>query len=157
MPQTNSVPTPTPPQNPGDGFRDFGRRIAEQALGEARREVQAQLDAAVAEQKAIQARLDVTQSGSARRDLQNQLQTSELKIEKLQEALDKIEAKSPAPARATQNFPGITPPPSFPERNVRVDPTEIVAVSLGILFVAFPLTLAFVRFIWKRSSNVPTP
>lgn len=38
---------------------------------------------------------------------------------------------------------------------MRVDPTEIVATSLGIMFIAFPLTLAVVRFIWKRSTSAP--
>jgi hypothetical protein len=33
----------------------------------------------------------------------------------------------------------------------------MVATAGGILFVAFPLTLAIVRFIWKRSSSAPAP
>lgn len=128
--------------------------MADQAIAQARQEIQGQLIGARAERTALQRQLDNVQSGPARAELMNQLVIVDAKIEKLEEAVDKLGdartnvAPRPAPRISTST----TPAPSFP---VRVDPTEIVATSLGILFIAFPLTLAIVRFIWKRSTSVP--
>jgi hypothetical protein len=157
MPPLTSNSTPTPQQSTAEGWRDFGKRIADQALGAARREIQSQLDAARAERQALQGRLDAAQSGSVRRDLQSQLQTTEINIEKLHSVLVMFGATTTVtPVFGTCS--GTQPPPFFPSNpRMNVDPTEIVATSLGILFVAFPLTLAIVRFIWKRSTNAPPP
>ena len=160
-----AVPTPTPPaapslpQNLGEQLGNAARQIAQNAINEARQEIQSELTDAVQERQQIQAQLDAARSGSARRDLQRELNAADLKIEKLQEALASLESKTTAKVPRIgsfgKTFPGTTPPPSFPTTPLRVDPTEIVAVTLGILFVAFPLTLALSRFLWKRATGAP--
>lgn len=143
------------PQGPGDRIADAARRIADQAISQARQEVQGQLVGARAERAALQGQLNTVQSGPARAELMNQLEIVDAKIEKLEEAMDKLgDARTNVTPRPSPRFSTTsTPAPSLP--GMRVDPTEIVATSLGILFIAFPLTLALVRFIWKRSTSAP--
>ena len=154
-------PTPNVPQSFGEQIGQAARDIAQTAIAEARAEIQAQLAEAQAERLSLQAQIDAAQSSRVRRDLQRELTSTELKIEKLQEALAKLDAKVVArPSRTFSGggtFAGTTPPPSFPNPVRPFDPTELVATSLGILFVAFPLTLAVVRFLWKRATPAPSP
>lgn len=159
MSPLNTIHIPVLMQSAGDQIREAAQQIARQALAEARRGIQGEINEATAERRSLQRQLEGARSGSVREDLQGQIERVDLKIEKLQDALEKIEEKTsaataPTPARTT--FSGTTPPPFFPANpRMNVDPAEIVGVSLGILFVAFPLTLALVRFIWKRSSPPP--
>jgi multidrug efflux pump subunit AcrA (membrane-fusion protein) len=147
------------PQDLSEQLRQAAQEIKDNALAEAHRAVQAELDQARAERRATQAQLDQAQSSRVRSDLVQQVRQIDFKISELERALEKIDVKTtttvdrPPPTRYTE-----TRAPDPPTRRMTpFDPTEIVATSLGILFVAFPLTLAIVRFIWKRSTSAPAP
>src|SRR4051812_9157204 len=94
MPPVNFIAMPMLQQSAADQIRDAARQLANDAMNSARQGVRAELDAAIAERKALQSQLEVARSGSARRELQGQLRESDLKIEKLQEALEKLGVKT---------------------------------------------------------------
>jgi multidrug efflux pump subunit AcrA (membrane-fusion protein) len=158
------VLTPRQGQGIGDGLRDGIQGLVDNALAQARTELQGRLDAMQAERTALQAARDAQTSAAARRGIQSRIDRLDRDIADLERSLAKIGRNSNVDRNVNVNqggggnFAGTQPPfipPSTPR--IPVDPTEIVATSLGILFIAFPLTLALVRFIWKRSTSAPAP
>jgi hypothetical protein len=155
------APTPRQGQNFGEAIREQTQRIVDNALSGARREIEEKLDQLRAERAGLQEAAS-NMRGPGRLALQSRIDRLDRDIVQLEEGLAKLgrtvttEVRTPEPrvfaeTRPAQGFGGA----GFPPDNF--DPTPIVATSLGILFIAFPLTLAIVRFIWKRSTSAPTP
>jgi hypothetical protein len=139
-----------------DQLREAAQKIAADAMNEARQAVRGELDGARAERQSILEQMP-GRSASAQNELNLRLREVDLKIEKLQDALERLGTKTAPATKKGPTYSGTTPPPNFPTRSLPFDPIEMVATAGGILFVAFPLTLAIVRFIWKRSSSAPAP
>ena len=155
MPQP--APTPPPGQNLGDVIRDATQGIVANALAEARREIEDKIGDLKAQRAGLEDALRTTDSRPAQIQIQSRIDRVDREINELERALQKIgrnEVAPTAPARATPTFAGTQPP--FIGRE-RFDPTPLVFGVLGILFIAFPLTLALVRFLWKRATNAPAP
>ena len=157
------APSPQQGQNLGDAIREATQGIVSSALSGAQREIEQKIDQLKAQRTGLEDALQ-NMSGPGRAALQGRIARIDGEIAQLEQALVKIERnvvtdiRTPPPTprvfaetRPAQGFGG----GGFPGDNF--DPTPIVATSLGILFVAFPLTLAIVRFIWKRSTSAPTP
>jgi hypothetical protein len=155
------APVPQQGTNLGDAIREQTQRIVDNALAGARREMEDKLGELRAERAGLQEAAS-NMRGPGRLSLQSRIDRLDRDILQLEEALAKVgrtvvtDVRTPEPrvfasTRPAQGFgAGGFPPNNF-------DPTPVVATSLGILFVAFPLTLAIVRFIWKRSTSAPTP
>jgi hypothetical protein len=160
-----STPAPAPQQNGGLG--DAIKGAVNSALQGARAEMQASMAQLAAQRAALQAQLDDASSSAERARLQSRIDRIDKQMNdmtdamaKLGNGLDRTSLRGSPPALpAAPNFPEVGTAPRFPSGNqpMRVDPTEIVAVTLGILFVAFPLTLAFSRYLWKRSTSPVAP
>jgi hypothetical protein len=151
------VLTPQQGRDIGDAFRNGIQGIVDNALSQAQAQVQARLDAMRAERAGLEAALNSTTSRPARREIQSRIDRLDQDIGEVERALRSIDRKVVTDVRPDVRTTTGTQPPFIPPTISRVDPTEIVATSLGILFVAFPLTLALVRWIWKRSTYMPAP
>jgi hypothetical protein len=151
------VPTPQQGQDLGDAIRRAAEGIANTALAGARREIEQKLDELKAQRAGLEEALNSTQSRPARLQIQSRIDRLDRDISELERALARVDRNVTQDVqRPTPRIFSETRPPNFPIRD-NIDPTPIVATSLGILFVAFPLTLAIVRFIWKRSTSAPAP
>ena len=157
-----SKPAPAPQQGRdfGQQIRDAAQGIANKALLEAQREIEQNLGERRVQRAGLEDALRSTQSRPARLDIQNQIERLDREILGLEQAVQKINSRVGQAEQAppAQTFTEQRPP--FDPRDFqrgRIDPQPIVATTLGILFVAFPLTLALVRFIWKRSTSAPAP
>ena len=155
------APAPRQGQSLSNAIREQTQRIVDNALQDVRREMADKL----AEMKAERAELQRDASnlrGPGRLSVESRIDRLDREILELEQAIEKIgqnvvtDVRTPTPRVFTETRPpGGFGGGGFPRDNF--DPTPIVATSLGILFVAFPLTLAIVRFIWKRSTSAPTP
>ena len=149
----------TPQQDGGLG------NVIKNAVGNAMQEVRSELQGQVAElqgQRAeLQAQLAQANSRAEQARIQSRIDRLDRQINELQDGIAKLGANNVNPrvnVNPNVGFPSVGTPPSLPGPvQPRIDVTEIVATSLGILFIAFPLTLAIVRFIWKRSTSAPSP
>jgi hypothetical protein len=165
MRQTVMIPTPTPPTPPptpqgglAEGLKQTVQEAVAGALQGTRAELQRDVIRLEARRNGLQAALDAAPNGPARSAIQRQLSNTEEELAKTQNALEKIERQLTTRDGPRETFSGTIPAPRFPSAPVqRFDPTPLVFGVLGILFVAFPLTLAMVRFLWKRASNAPPP
>ena len=150
---------PAPQQDGGLG------NVIKNAVGNAMQEVRAELQGQLAELQGQRAELQaqLAQAGSRAEQgrIQSRIDRLDRQINELQDGIAKIGANNVSPrvnANPLPNVPVVGTPQNFPiNPQPRIDVTEIVATSLGILFIAFPLTLAIVRFIWKRSTSAPSP
>jgi hypothetical protein len=155
-----SRPAPTP--QAGQRLGDAIQGLVDNALSGAQREIQQKLDELRLERAALNDALNSTSVRPARLEIQSQINRLDREIGQLQQGLDKIgrnvtrDVQTPPP---TQIFTETRSPGGGfgGGRGDNFDPTPVVATSLGILFIAFPLTLAIVRFIWKRSTSAPAP
>jgi hypothetical protein len=149
--------TPRAPQSPGNVIGEAVREIAAGAMAQARAEIRAQLDEAVAERAALEAHMNEARSNRARSDLRGEVRELDLRIEKLQDALGKIESKLTTTDGPRQTFTGTGFPTPFPLR-APVDPfnpAPMVIAVVGILFIGFPIALTIARLLWKRANNTP--
>jgi len=141
-------------QNIGDAIKG----AVNGALQSAAIEVRAELDRAIARRDAIQAQLDATTSRSARGRLQEQLAKENLEVDKLTDAVAKLEAKvgtsttPPPPGRTTTS----TTPPLPPPPNDYI-PEQMIVTVVGIIFIGFPLSIAFARLLWRRATHIGAP
>ena len=150
------------PQQDG-GLGGAISNIVKGALQEARVELQAQVAGLEAQRAQLEVQLQNAGSRAERQRIQSRIDRLDVQIREMNDGIAKLETgvagqPAPAPAPRVTVTPSVGVPPRLPNIPSRpFDPTELVATSLGILFVAFPLTLAIVRFIWKRSTSAPTP
>ena len=82
--------------------------------------------------------------------MSERLAAANVKVDKLQVAVDKLDAKADL---VTTTAPPLLPPPYGSE----VVPEEMIISIIAILFVGFPLAIAFSRIIWRRASHIPAP
>lgn len=152
------VPTPQQGQDLGDAIKRAAEGIATSAMASARRELEGRLAGLRGQRAALQAALASTDSRPAQLSIQSRIDRVDREISELEQALEKIEVNVSRDVR--QNVvAGTQIPPVFGGRPPRepFDPTPLVMGVMGILFVAFPLTLAMVRFLWKRATHAPSP
>ena len=147
--------TPTPPS--GQTGNDLGNTIR-QAVGGVLQEIGSglsqELARATQKRDGIQARLDAATSTKERATLSQQLTKANEEVGKLQAAVAKLNTKA-------GDLTNSEPPPPFttftePPFNVNDQvPTTMIISVVGLVFVGFPLALAFARLLWKRGSHVP--
>src|SRR5258708_5742844 len=145
-------------QNPGDGLAQFIKNTIGDAVISGLNE---QRDQALSERAAAQRALDAAPPGSDRSVLTARLDRAKAKVDKLTADLAKAEAKlgttptAPTPPTPTSpTFPTTAPPP-FGGQDVV--PTTMIISVVGLVFVGFPLALAFARLLWKRGNRVEAP
>jgi hypothetical protein len=164
MPPLANQATAAAPQQDG-GLGSVIKGAVNSALQEARVEMQASMNKFAAQRAQLQAQLDITSSAGERARLQARIDRLDRQMNELSDGMAKlgngIDRTSPRINLPTipviPAIPEVGTAPRFPSSPpMRVDPTEIVAVTLGILFVAFPLTLAISRFLWKRATSAPS-
>lgn len=148
---------PTPPTPPlSQTGRDLGSLIRNSvggALQSISAEVSRELAQALKEQATLQRQLDGATSSSQRAQLRQQLTEATVKVEKLQSAVDKLNSKvGDLGGNAAQSFPGTVPPYFPPQEQV---PTEMIVSVISIIFIGFPLSIAFARLLWRRASSTP--
>jgi hypothetical protein len=153
-------PAPTVPanlgQNLGQNLGGMINGIVNNALQSAGAAVQGELASAIARRDAIQAQLDAATSGSQRRSLQSKLDRANQEVEKLNRAVDQLqggEAKlaSRVAPQTHGGFGTSTAPPFNPPDEV---PTTMIITVVGIIFIGFPIAIAFARLLWKRATSV---
>lgn len=164
--------TPTPPEAPqgrdlGPAIEGFVNDALAGVLAKTRAELAQELSRLEAKNVGLEAAASAAPNGPAQAAIRGELARNEREMAKLRSAIDKLDRQlstrdGPNPAATPLPAPriaGTTPaPPGFPRQPMdNFDPTPLVFGVMGILFVAFPLTLALVRFLWKRASNAPAP
>jgi hypothetical protein len=149
MPQSNQQGA-----NLGSAIGNLAQGIVDNALSATQRAVSGELAKRQAQRAELELALRSTNSRPARLELQRQIDQLDREILELEKVVQRVEQKvivnDPPPA---QSFSGTAPP----FRGDDFNPAPMVIGVVGILFVAFPLTLAIVRFLWKRASNAPAP
>jgi hypothetical protein len=120
--------------------------IVNGALQPVRAELQKELTLAQARRSGLEARLEAATSSSERASLRSQIAKEDEGIAKLQTGIDKI-------GQRTTPTVGTTTPPTPPIRPSDVAP--MVISILAIVFIGFPLAIAFARIIWRRASHIP--
>jgi hypothetical protein len=153
-----SVPTPQQGQDFGDAIKRAAEQVAATAISGAQREIEARLDGLRAQRAGMEEALRTTDSRPARLSIERRITGIDREITELEQALQKLDVNVArdvqrnvvAETRQPTVFAGRPPRDPF-------DPTPLVMGVMGILFVAFPLTLAIVRFLWKRATNAPSP
>jgi hypothetical protein len=161
QPATAAPPAPQTPQAPrtGEAIGDAVREAIASSLGPVRAELQAELGRARAERASIQRQLDGAQSRAVRGELQGRLDEVNARIEKLQTGVDAMGRglQTADGARST----GVNVPP--PYRNSQTpfgpdfNPAPMVIAIVGIIFVGFPLSIAFARLLWRRATHAAPP
>jgi uncharacterized coiled-coil protein SlyX len=129
-------------------------------------EMSKELARATQKRDVLQARLDAATTSKQRATLGQQLAQANVEVSKLQLAVDKLNTKV---GDLTNSVPGSLTPPTretpitfpstgFPQGpfpgNDQVPTTMIISV-VGLVFVGFPLALAFARLLWKRGNYTP--
>jgi hypothetical protein len=147
-------------QDLGQNLGDAIKGAVSGALQTAAVEVRAELARATARRDAIQAQLDATTSRSQQRSLQAQLEKANVEVDKLTEAATKLESK--AGGLSVADGPGRTfgsstaPPPALPS-NPDYIPEQMIITVVGIVFIGFPLSIAFARLLWRRATHIGAP
>src|SRR5258708_4918564 len=152
---------PAPPQTPTAASRQIGNDLGNtirQAVGGVLQEVSSGLskELAWATQKrdGIQGRLEAAASAGERASLSQKLTKANEEVGKLQAAVEKLNTKA-------GNLRNSEPPPPFttmtqPPFNVNDQvPTTMIISVVGLIFVGFPLAIAFARLLWRRASYTP--
>jgi hypothetical protein len=153
-----TTPTPPAPQTLGQSIGDAVKDAMAAGLAGTRAELQRELARLQSRRDGIRAAMENVESRPAQAMLQTRLDETNREIAKLQSGLDKLDRQLTTRDGPAQAYAGSAQPPQLPALPLpRFDPTPLVFGVLGILFVAFPLTLAMVRFLWKRASNAPAP
>jgi hypothetical protein len=136
-------------QNPG---QDLGRiidNVVQRALGSAKAELQKELVAAEAKRDALQDRVtQMPPDSRARNALEQQLSRADRDVDRIEAAIERLEGRSDASTRET--FTLVPPPP--PPFNGGVSPRPFIPFFI-IVFIGFPLALAFARNVWRRGSR----
>lgn len=151
MPQVESPPTPPTPPGAGKIVIPAGVSPREmyRALNEQRSELREQLNGLQERRSDLARQIEETQNPVAKKGLEEQLTSVDQRIA----ALDKQLADADQAVARAAGIPGaIIPQP----RVVRDEgpPEEVVAITIVfILAVMMPLSIAFARRIWKRSSS----
>lgn len=135
----------TPPPN---DFGQFIRNSVGDVLQAVNAELKNELSAAIKDRNDISRQLTAAKPG-ARAGLSEQLAAATLKVDKLQAAVDKLDAKTDRLTTSSS-----TVPPPLPSDVV---PTEMIVSVISILFIGFPLAIAFARIMWRRASQIPAP
>ena len=143
-------------QNPGEGLSQFIKGTIADAVRGALTEAR---DAAISDRDEAQRLLSNAKSAPERATLQLRLDKANAKVDKLNADIAKAEANLPpaAPrAPAAPSFPavGFAQDPPFGPDQV---PTTMIISVVGLIFVGFPLAIAFARLLWKRGSHVSAP
>ena len=124
-------------------------------------EVSKELARATQKRDVLQARLDAATTSKQRATLSQQLAQANVEVGKLQLAVDKLNIKvgdltnavpAVAPTPLTPIFSTTAPPPFGGPDDV---PTTMIISVVGLVFVGFPLALAFARLLWKRGNYTP--
>jgi uncharacterized coiled-coil protein SlyX len=120
-------------------------------------EVSKELARATQKRDVLQSRLDATTSAKQRATLSQQLAKANVEVGKLQLAVDKLNTKvgdltNAVPVALAPTFPTTAPPPFGGPDDV---PTTMIVSVVGLIFVGFPLAIAFARLLWKRGSRMP--
>jgi hypothetical protein len=161
----NSSP-PAAPQTPGGDapgvmirIGSLGREIATDALRLVRVELEAELSKASRERGKLQAQLE--RKGGDDPALEARIDKLDADVIRLQSGISEISEKivqiEPGASQGPRGTPG-TRPPDFPfDRRDSGIPEDMIISILGIIFIGFPLAIAFARIIWKRAGNVPSP
>jgi hypothetical protein len=149
MHQALSTP-PTPPVPPQDPTSrgDLGsviNNVVKNTLQSVSTELSKELSRSVARREALQGQLDGATSASQRASLRRQIATADEEVAKLQAGIDKLNAK-------TSTHVGVQYIPPIPPMNDIVPTTMIISV-VAIIFVGFPLAIAFARLLWKRANQ----
>lgn len=152
---------PAPPQTPTAASRQIGNDLGNtirQAVGGVLQEVSSglskELARATQKRDGIQGRLDAATSSKERASLSQQLTKANEEVGKLQAAVDKLNTKA-------GDLTNSEPPPPFttmtqPPFNVNDQvPTTMIISVVGLIFVGFPLAIAFARLLWRRASYTP--
>jgi hypothetical protein len=152
QPPTPATPPTTPPPGAGagaglSGLGQFIDNTVNAALSSAQTAVQEELANAISARDVTQAKLDVATSSRERATLTRQLAAENKKIGDLQSGLAKIQAGE---AKAAAKLAGGTLVPNQQNINDIVPTTMIVSV-MTILFIGFPLSIAFARIMYKRA------
>jgi hypothetical protein len=146
--------TPTPPPAPASpqvptNLGEIIRGTVNEALQSASAELNVELARAVGRRADLQAQLAGATGSSQRGRLQREIGQTDQEIAKLESAISKIGTKTtPSVGRPTL-------PPNF--RMDDVVPTRMIVSVVGIIFIGFPLAIAFARIMWRRASHAPSP
>lgn len=164
MHQAAAIPappqTPQSPRSAGNAIGEAVREAIAGSLAPVRAELQQELAKARAERDVIQGQLDGASSRTVRRELQRQLDEVNLRIEKLEtgvNALDRQMTTTDGP-----RFAGTATPPRLPVAQTPFgpdfDPAPMVVMIVSIIFIGFPLSIAFARLLWRRATHAaPSP
>jgi hypothetical protein len=159
------LPQARPQQSPGEGLAQLIKNTIGDAVLSALNE---QRDQAISERAAAQRALDAAPPGSDRSVLTGRLDRAKAKVDKLTADLAKAESKLATPTTAPTaptaptlptpatpiTFPGGTDFPQGPFSGNDQVPTTMIISVVGLVFVGFPLALAFARLLWKRGNRV---
>lgn len=162
MQTPQQVPTPqTPPTTspPGAGLSGLGQFIentVNTALSSAQAELQQKLATAIAARDVTQGKLDVATSTRERASLTRQLAAENKTIGDLQNNIAKIQAGEDKVAAKLAG--GTLVPPNPPPNSSDIPPTTMIVSVMSILFIGFPLSIAFARIMYKRAvHNLSAP
>jgi chaperonin cofactor prefoldin len=146
---------PIAPQSPRSGLGDAIERTVQQTVNNALSQARAGIDAQIAqlqsERASTQILLDHSSSQSVKRELQSKIDELDTRIAKLQRASEGIETKT--------RIATTTPPPTAPGFPIgdNFNPAPMVIAIVTIIFVGFPLSLAFARLLWRRATVGAAP
>ena len=164
MHQAASIPappqTPQSPRSAGNAIGDAVREAIAGSLAPVRAELQQELAKARAERDVIQGQLDAASSRTVRRELQRQLDEVNLRIEKLETGVSTLDRQ--LTTRDGPRFAGTVAPPALPAARTPFgpdfDPAPMVVMIVSIIFIGFPLSIAFARLLWRRATHgAPSP
>jgi uncharacterized coiled-coil protein SlyX len=154
---------PTPPltpslSTPGQSLSQTIKEAVGGALGEVSTELTKELARETARRDRLQAQLNNVTSSSDRATLRGQIADANVNVAKLEAAVAKLNAKAGdltiSPAAGT--FTTETQPPFFPPPQ-DVVPEKMIISVVSIIFIGFPLAIAFARLLWKRGTAVSSP
>jgi peptidoglycan hydrolase CwlO-like protein len=142
-----AVPSPPPIQS-----SDISR-IVNQAVGGVLQSVQssldAQLQAEIAQRSSLEGQLNRAQSRADHAQLVNKIDQANSRIDQLRARIEQLRARMNG-GEGGATYVGVAPPPTiFDNSGV---PQNMVIAIVGIIFIGFPLAIAFARLLWRRGS-----
>src|SRR5258708_6354091 len=150
-----------PPQTPTAASRQIGndlgntiRHAVGGGLQEASSGLSKELARATQKRDGIQGRLDAATSARERASLSQQLTKANEGGGKLRAAVEKLTTKGGdlKNGEAARPFGTMAQPPFNVNDQV---PTTMIISVVGLIFVGFPLAIAFARLLWRRASYAP--
>ena len=148
------TPAPNPPSLPSDRpptkseLSNFIRQVVGTGLSSAEAAVGQQLEAAISARDAIRQSLDAATSSTERAALTTQLNRADRKVRDLQNAVQKIKVGEDK-LNAQGTFSVTNPPLQSPGEIV---PTTMIVSVMSILFIGFPLAIAYSRIMLRRAT-----